>query len=214
MSSYTYYQITQAIVEAAKKTNIEYSAEDEDGRLDSAIKEKPYLKMLIKELPSDFKCDVPKVRYWYDIRINGIPINLKLTTGKADNAFNKKAVETVLTCGELTTTQNSNFNQFYATLKKCAKNGRNLESEYHYLVINKKTGQILFKPILDIHTYTTNPSNIIQINWKNEFNNITYKCPDFKAKIRELLKAIQTSLRQWEERSRDFRNADIDADFA
>jgi hypothetical protein len=215
MSLYTYEQTRKAIIEAAMKTNIEFTvADQEDGRLSSAIKEKPYLKKLIEALPPDFVCDLPKVRYWYDIRINGIPINLKLTTGKTDNAFNKKAIETALTCGELTTTQNSNYNEFYANLKKCAKNGRNLPSEYHYLVIDKNAGKILLKPILDIHTYKTNPSNIMQIDWKKEFLNITYTCPDFKAKIRELIKTIQTSLREWEERSRDFRNADIDADFA
>jgi hypothetical protein len=215
MPAYTYSQTFDAIKTAAENTNIEFSAEDgEDGRLDSAVKETPYIKKLIEALPKDFICDVPKVRYWYDICINGIPINLKLTTGKADNAFNKKAVETALTCGNLATTQNSSFNEFYAALKKCAKNGRNLATEYHYLVINKTTAKILFKSILDIHTYKTNPSNIMQINWKSEFDNIAYKCPDYRAKIRELLKTIQTSLREWEERSRDFRLADIDADFA
>jgi hypothetical protein len=217
MSSHTYDETTLAIQQAAKKTNINFSVKDaeEDGRLDSAVKEKAYLKVFIKSLPDGFKVEIPKARYWYDITINGIPINLKLTTGKTDNAFNKQAVEATMLCGgKHRTTQNSNYNTFYSNLKQCSKNGRNLLTEYHYLVINKNTGEILFKPLLDIHTYKTNPSNIMQINWTNEFKEVSYKCPDHKAKIRELLKVIQTSLREWYERSKDFINADIDADFA
>ena len=216
MSSPTYAETTIAIEKAAKKTNMKFSVVDgEDGRLDSALKEKVYLKQFVKALPHGFEVQIPKVRYWYDIMINGIPVNLKLTTGKTDNAFNKKAVEATMSCGgKIGTNQNSSYNEFYLHLKHCAKNGRNLPTEYHYLVVNKGTGEILFKPLLDIHTYKTNPSNIMQINWKNEFKQITHRSTDFKAKIRELLKVIQTSLRQWYERSKVFIDADIDADFA
>jgi hypothetical protein len=216
MTSYKYPETLSGITAAASKTNMVFAvADEEDGRLDSALKEKVWLKQFIKSLPSGFKVDIPKVRFWYDIKVNDVPINLKLTTGRADNAFNKKAVEATMACGgDLCTTQNSDFNDFYSNLKKCVKNGRNIPTEYHYLVVNKNTGEILFKPILDIHTYKTNPSNIMQINWKNEFKEIAYKSSDFKAKIRELMKVIQSSLKQWYERSKAFIDADIDKDFA
>ena len=215
MSSDTYNLTVTEVLKAVKLTNVKFSVADgEDGRLDSAVKEKPYLQQLIKALPDGFETHVPKVRFWYDIMINGIPINLKLTLGNTDNAFNKKAVEATMACGSnLTTTQNSDYNAFYSHLKHCAKNGRNLLTEYHYLVVHKNTGEVLFKPLLDIHTYKTNPSNIMQINWNSEFKEIAYKCPDYKAKIRELLKVIQTSLKQWYERSKEFIDAHIDTDF-
>jgi hypothetical protein len=211
----SYEETIQAIKEACKKTNISFITDEDDGRLSSAVKEKPYLKALVENLPTGFKTEMPKARFWYDIIINGIPVNLKLTTGKADNAFNKKAVNATLACGgSITTNQNTDFNAFYENLKKCSKNERNLATEYHYLAIHKNTGEILLKPLLDIHSYKTNPSNIMQINWKNEFNNIAYRSPDYKAKVRELLKTIQTSLKEWFERSKAFVEADIDADFA
>lgn len=211
-----YYKWVKAIKEAAKLTNIDYSKDsEEDGRLDSAVKEKAYFNTFVTHLPPDFKIDRPKARVWYDIMINGIPINLKLTTGKADNAFNKKGVEATLAGGpDIMTNQNTHFNQLYSNLKKHASKERNLQTEYHYLVVNKITGDILFKPLLDIHTYKTNPSNIMQIDWKNEFSQIAYKATEHKAKIRELLKVIQSSLKQWYDRSKVFINADIDADFA
>jgi len=211
--SITYSNTIVAIKKAANETNMTFTDEG-DGRVSSAVKEAPYLKELATKLPSHYTVKIAKERFWYDIEINGIPINLKLTTGKADNAFNKKAVEATLACGNIETSQNSDFNTFYNSLKACAKNGRNLSTEYHYLTVNKTTGEVLLKPLLDIHTYKTNPSNIMQINWSNEFKNIDYVCIDYKAKIRELLKVIQTSLRQWYERSKTFIDADIDKDFA
>jgi hypothetical protein len=212
-----YPETCAAIRAAAIKTNEGFPAVagEEDGRLDSAVKEKAWLTVFIKNLPEKYIIEIPKARYWYDIKVNGIPINLKLTTGRADNAFNKKAVEATMACGgNLCTNQNSDYNDLYSNLKKCVKNGRNIPTEYHYLVVNKNTREILFKAILDIHTYKTNPSNIMQINWKNEFKEIAYKSSDFKAKIRELMKVIQSSLKQWYERSKIFIEADIDKDFA
>jgi hypothetical protein len=215
MSTPTYEETIHAIKEACKKTNITFTTDEDDGRISSAVKETPYLKALVENLPAGFKTERPKARFWYDIIINGIPINLKLTTGKADNAFNKKAVNATLACGGVfATTQNTDFNAFYENLKSCSKNERNLATEYHYLAIDKNTGEILLKPLLDIHSYKTNPSNIMQINWKNEFSHIAYRSPDYKAKVRDLLKTIQTSLKEWYERSKTFIEADIDADFA
>jgi hypothetical protein len=88
-------------------------------------------------------------------------------------------------------------------------------TEYHYLVVNKNTGKILLKSILDIHTFKTNPCNFLQINWSNEFNNIEFVTPDlnFKEKIQELLKAIQTSVKQAIAGMKEFADANIEAEF-
>jgi uncharacterized alkaline shock family protein YloU len=89
-------------------------------------------------------------------------------------------------------------------------------TEYHYLVVNKNTGKVLLKSILDIHTFKTNPCNDLQINWNNEFNHIDFVTPDtdFKAKIRQLLQAVQTSVKQAIEGMKEFAGADIGAEFA
>lgn len=217
MSSYTYSETIQAIKEECSKINLTYSKEG-DGRIISAVKEKPYLDKLesgLKENYPSLKIVRPKERYWYDIQIGGIPINLKLTTGKTDNAFNKRSIVASLSCSDPSINQNTNFNKLYDSLKTCAKtNDRNISTEYHYLVVHKTTGTILLKSILDIHSYKSNPSNILQINWDNEFKNIGYACEDFKAKTRELLKTIQTSLKKQFENSKKFIEGDIDKDFS
>lgn len=216
MSSYTYSEIIQAIKEECSKINLTYSKEG-DGRITSAVKEKEYLDKLESGLK--VRCPLvqivrPKERFWYDIQIHGIPINLKLTTGKTDNAFNKRSIVASIGCSDPTISQNTNFNKLYDALKSCAKsNERNPSTEYHYLAVHKTTGTILLKSILDIHSYKPNPSNILQINWDNEFKNIDYTCGDFKAKTRDLLKTIQTSLKKQFENSKKFIEADIDKDF-
>lgn len=213
----SYLETIHAIKEECKTINISYSAEG-DGRITSAVKEKPYLDKLEEGLKSkypSFKIERPKERYWYDIQINSIPINLKLTTGKTDDAFNKRSIVATIACGDPTISQNTNFNTLYDALKKCVKTDtRKYETEYHYLAIHKKTGAILLKSILDIHSYKSNPSNILQINWDNEFKQITYVCEDSKAKTRELLKTIQTSLKKQYENSKKFIEADIEKEFA
>jgi len=215
--SLSYFEVIQAIKEECGKINITYSKEG-DGRIASAVKEKPYLDKLEEGLRSKYpslKIVRPKERFWYDIQIDTIPINLKLTTGKTDDAFNKRSVVATVGCSDPTISQNTNFNKLYDALKLCAKSKeRNRPTEYHYLTIHKKTGAILLKSILDIHSYKPNPSNTLQINWDNEFKQIDYVCGDSRAKIRELLKTVQTSLRKQYENSRKFIEADIDKDFA
>lgn len=215
MASYT--DTIAAIKEVCAKINIAYS-KDGDGRITSAVKEKEYLDLLEKglkeKMPSVLICRPPD-RYWFDIRVNLIPINLKLTTGGTDNAFNKTAIIYSITGTEVEK-RNMNYNQFLKTLKDLPKKpARNISTEYHYLVVNKDTKQTLLKSILDIHTYKSNPCNDLQINWTNEFNHLDYYIADSecKVKIQELLRTIQTSVRQAIAGMKEFSECNIEADF-
>ena len=213
----SYSETIAAIKAECAKINLIYSSEG-DGRITSAVKEKEYLDLLEKGLKQNFPTYTitrPKERYWYDVRINNIPINLKITTGGTDNAFNKVAIIYTLS-GVETDKRNMNYNLFFKTIKECQKKlVRNQMTEYHYLVVNKSDGKILLKSILDIHSYKSNPCNDLQINWANEFNNIAFMTPDlkFKEKIQELLKTIQTSVRQAIAGMKDFADANIENDF-
>ena len=190
MTFYTYLQIMQAIRDECSKINLTFS-KDGDGRLTSAVKEREYLNLLekgLKENHPSLRFEYQRVdRWWWDLRVNGIPINLKLTTGGTDNAFNKVAIIYTISGSEIEK-KNMNFNQFLKTIKECHKKPeRNHMTEYHYLVVDKNSGKVLLKSILDIHTFKTNPCNDLQINWSNEFNNIEFVTPDlnFKEKIQE-----------------------------
>ena len=213
-----YIETIQAIKDECALINLIYSDDGSDGRITSAIKEKEYLDALEGGLRSKFpliQIERPKDRWWYDVRINDIPINLKLTTGGTDNAFNKVAIIYTLS-GQETTKKNMNYDAWYAVLKTSPrKEVRNKATEYHYLVVEKSTGQVLLKSVLDIHTYKTNPCNILQINWTSEFKNRNFAIldSDFHKKERELLKAVQKSIVQSMESMMEFAKGDIDSEF-
>ena len=218
MSAYTYIEIIQAIKEECSKINLTYSKEG-DGRIISAVKENEYLSLLekgLKEHHSSLKFEnQPVERWWWDFRVNEIPFNLKITNGGTDNAFSKVAIIYTIT-GKEVEKKNMNFNKFFNVLKKYPrKNDRNQMTEYHYLVVNKNDGNVLLKSILDIHTFKSNPCNVLQINWSNEFKYIDFVIPDvnFKEKILQLIKTIQSSIKQEIASKIDFANANIEEEF-
>jgi len=195
------------ITSVAKSISLAQNAqEDGDGRIDSAIKERPFLnelKRIILERHPDWEVEISPPRAPHDITVNGIPINAKLTDGKsADNSVSKPSIYYSIT-GLATYPQSSNWNEFVNRIM-CAvsanqyKTQRNKRTEYHYLVKHKITGDVLFKPIFDIHTYVSNPSNDLQINWKNEFAHADYRTEDadYLTKVRSLLKCLTSSAKK------------------
>lgn len=205
------------IKEECSKINLTYS-NDGDGRITSAMKEKEYLDLLTSRLQirsPGIVIERPKERYWYDIRIMNIPMNLKLTTGGTDNAFNKVAILYTLSGVEVSK-RNMNYNEFFKVLKELPrKTTRNPMTEYHYLVVNKQDGRLLLKSILDIHSYKSNPCNILQMNWTQEFRQIDYKIDEssYMQKTLALIKTIQVSVRQAISSMQEFATADLDSVF-
>ena len=192
---------------------------DGDGRIDSALKEIPFLNELksrLLENHPDWNIVISPPRASCDVMINGLRINLKLTDCRSsDNSMNKPAIYYSIT-GLTTYPYSSNWNDFLDKLLEAKttnqiKKQREKSSEYHYLVKNKITGDVLLKPIFDIHSYISNPSNDLQINWKNEFANSEYHTDDanYLTKVRSLLACIQKSVREMIERTRRFAEADM-----
>ena len=190
-----------------------------DGRIDSALKEIPFLNELktrLLENHPNWEIVISPPRASCDVMINGLRINLKMTDCRSsDNSMNKPAIYYSIT-GLTTYPYSSNWNDFLDKLLEAKttnriKNQRDKSSEYHYLVKNKITGDVLMKPIFDIHSYISNPSNDLQINWKNEFANSEYKTDDasYLMKVRSLLTCIQKSVREMIERTRRFAEADM-----
>ena len=150
MSSIPYSDTIQAIKAECLKINISFSKEG-DGRITSAIKEKEYLDALKKGLLDNyagFTVEISKERFWYDIMINSIPINLKLSSGGTDNAFNKIAIIYTIT-GADCSKRNMNYDEWFNIIKDSKKKDtRNKQTEYHYLVVHKDTGQVLLDSLL------------------------------------------------------------------
>lgn len=206
----------------ASMVGIKKSENTTDGRIDSAMKEIPYLneikRVLITEHP-DWNIQISPPRASCDIMVNSIRINLKLTDCKSsDNSMNKPSIFYSIT-GLTNYPYSSNWKEFRDRLQEASaanqiKHRRHKPTEYHYLVKNKLTGEVLLKPIFDIHTYVSNPSNDLQINWKNEFLHSNYYIESdndeaYMKKVEELLLCIQKSVREMIERSLAFAEADI-----
>lgn len=222
--SIKYESLRKLIIMVAKKINLDYKANsgDGDGRLISAIMEKSFLDKLevgIHKINAKIKIVRPAIRHWYDIMIENIPVNLKITSGGSDNAFNKTAIAYTILGYEANSSQHLGFSEWYDFIKKHYNSNmtRTPYNEYHYLVIHKNDpSKVLFKSILDINTYRANPSNVLQIKWKHEFNHFTYSIGNdnstYQQKKLELLKCIQTSLVKEYSSKRKFIEAHIDID--
>ena len=170
--------------------------------------------MLVKH--ADWEIIISPPRAFCDVKINSIPINLKLTDCKtADNSVNKGAIYFSIT-GRTDYPYSSNWNDFWKLLQEAKSCGqikveRHRPTEYHYLVKNKITGDVLLKSIFDIQTYISNPSNDLQIHWKNEFANASYttKDDDYSQKVKELLCCLQKSVREMIARTQKFADANF-----
>lgn len=199
----------EAIRQAAKTITLTYP-HDEDGRITSAVKEKEYLTKLKTALGPLYNFEIPPTRAWYDFKVNGIFINLKISQGGCDNAFNKKSL--MLTWGgSAAVSKPGNMNKLWEKLNATPRiETRNILTEYHYLVVYKKTGDILLKSLVDIHTYRANcAGNVMQINWTDEWINKNYVATSRSAKMLELAKVVQEACRKQCENMRQFVDANL-----
>lgn len=141
-----------------------------DGRISSALAEQQYLRDLstqIKRINQAITVVIAQPRHWCDIYIAGIPINLKITNGGTDNAFNKNAIHHTL-FGR--TTANKSYSKWFSEISRMTMpTKRNRHTEYHYLVYHKKRKAARLCSILEVKEYKSNPTNILQINWETEF---------------------------------------------
>ena len=212
-----YDDTIKEVFNIAKDIKVAPLGKTEDGRIDSAMKETPFLNELKKRLLDSkptWEVVISPPRASCDIMVNSIRINLKLTDCKsADNSVNKPSIYYSIT-GLTTYPYSSNWNEFLEKLNEAKtqnniKKVRDKSTEYHYLVKNKINGDTLLKPIFDIHTFVSNPSNDLQINWKNEFINKDYVSTDYINKVHSLLLCIQKSVKDMIEKTRKFAETDF-----
>lgn len=212
------YKYTISEVKSVAKA-IGVKKADCDGRIDSAMKETPFLnemKRVLLEKHPDWEVVLSPPRAPCDFMVNSIRFNLKLTDCKSsDNSMNKQSIYFSIT-GLTAYPYASNWNYLHdrladAKTKNQIKKQRYKPTEYHYLVKNKLTGDVLLKSIFDIHTYVSNPSNDLQINWKNEFACSEYHIEDadYLKKVQSLLVCIQKSVKDMIDRTKRFAEADV-----
>jgi hypothetical protein len=158
--------IWSALTESKLEIKNNYS----DGRLNSAINENYIIEILEKRLEGIIKSTQ---RGWYDFMYKDIPFNIKITKGSTDNVWNKKALIYSLTTNDITKVPYSgNWKTFVSLIQKNKKTKRDYR-EYYYLVIYKDDRMPIIKSIIDIVNLRANPTNILQVDWKKEYNNST-----------------------------------------
>ena len=213
-----YDKTISEIINVARNIDIFKQYKSNDGRIDSAIREEPFLNELKQRLllnNPNWNIIISPPRDQCDIIVNTIKINLKLTNCKtADNSVNKPSIFYSITGQDYP--YSSTWNNFLDKLIDANNNNkikkqRDILTEYHYLVKNKLTGDVLLKSIFDIHTYISNPSNDLQINWNNEFENQNYYTnnSNYLIKVRSLINCIQKSVKDMIERTNRFAYADF-----
>lgn len=224
---FPYTQIRKWIRDACHSLKNEFLSlpeKSKDGRIGSTVNEIWYLEKIKSYLHSyEPKLEIhPSMsREWYDISIDGIPINLKLTSGGTDNAFNKLSIDYTVS-GKFPEKKKLSYNEWLTSLKKefyGMSDTREFHKEYHYLAVDKTNGRHCFKSILDIESYRSNPSNILQIYWKAEFelNNKKsirhLKMVNKHEKIIEILKLVQNSFYQDYESKKMFMEESINWEY-
>lgn len=146
-----------------------------DGRINSVSDENTIINLLKKEFQEMF-IEAPP-RCWYDFCLKlssetNLFVNIKVSRGGTDNAFNKKAIVYSLT-ENVDVDQipnNMSFNKLYdyLHLDEYKRTTRDTFREYYYLYIDKEDHTVIIKSLLDIEHFVSNPCNILQINWKKE----------------------------------------------
>lgn len=149
------------IINYLKNRKIELSNDNEDGRINSSINEKTIIN-LIKE-GFEKKVKIPSARYWYDIKINNEPVNIKITSGKsADNISSKKGLYYALTGS--TKDYMESWPKYLENLKK---NICDNEKDYYFIVVDKNNvNNIIFTSLKKIKNLRPNANNLpFQKKW-------------------------------------------------
>ena len=142
-----------------------------DGRLNS-IKDEETLIDKIKQIATnskEFEVYEPPPRHWYDLMVNGIPIQIKSSSGQTDNWSSKKSLLWALS--DLSMQEiDAIVNRHKVIQEKLGsisfvKNGSYRDMDI--FCIDKNTGKVHHKTLCSLIRLTPNGSNLpFQIPWK------------------------------------------------
>ena len=185
--------------------NIDFSKENDDGRINSCIDESKIIDLLTQKFGDRIK--KPKIRMWYDILANDnlygwIPINIKTTTTSTNDNTGNLAM-----CVFAYTNEKLDFNKTYNNGKmskilseklKQKKYNYNYKKDYFFLVLNKNNiNDIIINSTKGLSELTANINNLpFQVCWnKNRIFKYTYitEC------INKFIKCIQKPEPSWQE---------------
>ena len=153
------------VVDFLNSKNINISEKHEDGRINSIDDEATIIEILKKEYGNNII--EPPPRCWWDLKIFGVPINIKVSAFKtADNFSAKGAVLFSLT--NLSEKEIDSVKSWKAFEDKVVL-GKDIEDngrDYYCIVLNKTTNEVMLQGLKTLTKLTPNGNNLLfQINW-------------------------------------------------
>jgi hypothetical protein len=148
---------------------LETSNTDADGRVNSIDDEKKLIKRLVEH------CEVqgvpvyePRPRFWYDIMIDGNPVQIKSSScNAADNWSSKKSLLYALT--NMTIEEINNCSNRHSDVQELLSSRLlhdNEPRDMDILIINKNDGRVHHRKLCQLHKLVSNGNNLpFQINW-------------------------------------------------
>lgn len=170
-----------------KSNPIIINDDNDDGRIGSCIDEMKIKNLFVSHKHFKKYVKIPEKRWWWDISFKDviygwIPVNIKTTTtNTADNIGGLTLCVQSYTDHKLDLNKNYNGGKMVDILLDKLKNkkyNKDSKKDYFFIVINKKTNDIIINSMLGLSKLTPNKSNLpFQVKWKDnkKFNFINIK---------------------------------------
>uniref|UniRef100_A0A6C0H581 Restriction endonuclease n=1 Tax=viral metagenome TaxID=1070528 RepID=A0A6C0H581_9ZZZZ len=186
---------------------IQFSSQNEDGRINSCNDEVEVIKLLSEKFGARIK--IPIKRHWYDIlaydyMYGWIPINIKTTTTlTSDNTGNLAMCVYAYTDEKLDIHREKSYengkmsNILFNKLKNKQYNFNN-KKDYYFIVLNKTdTSSVIVNSVKGLTLLTPNINNLpFQVCWNK---NRSYKYENIHKKIEQFIDCLQQPKPCWKE---------------
>lgn len=156
--------------------NIQFSSQNDDGRINSCTDEDTIIKLLVEKYNEKIK--KPKSRMWYDILVydhmyGWLPINIKTTnTYSSDNTGNFAMCVYAYTdenlCLDIDKSyENGKMSMLFLEKIKNKKYNYSQKKDYYFLVLNKNNCKdVIINSVKGLTKLTPNANNLpFQICW-------------------------------------------------
>jgi len=199
--------IMYKIKEHLRTQAFKFSAQVDDGRVNSAIDEKKIVEILIEKFGEKIK--KPRVRMWYDIlafdyMYGWIPINIKTTTTKTcDNTGNLAMcvyayTDELLDIHRDKSYENGIMGDILFTKLKNSRYNRHAKKDYYFLVLNKTdASDVIVNSVKGLTILTPNVNNLpFQVCWNK---NRAFKYENIRIKVKMFIDCLQKPKPSWKE---------------
>ena len=190
-----------------KLQSFQFSAQTEDGRINSCFDEDEVIKLLIENFGKKIK--KPKIRMWYDIlafdyMYGWIPINIKTTTAiTSDNTGNLAMcvyayTNVMLDIHRDKSYDNGEMSEIVFNEIENKNYNTNNKKDYYFIVLNKTdASDIIVNSVKGLTILTPNINNLpFQVCWNK---NREFKYENINKKIKLFIDCLQKPKPSWKE---------------